>query len=452
MPSIKELKDSLKELGITKGLSKMTKSQLEDVLNKANKPHEINSKEDRKNLLRQITRKDLLKVISKIRIKNYSHLNHDDLIELIAESHWFNFHTKWKNTDAPQPSRPFGYKPTPKPKVEPIPKPKVEPKKKKPKVEPKKKKVEPEEKYEIPLPTHTDVEEYLRGEVLKSQGKPVAYTCSRPSFPFYLLNVLQRNNNDCHIKTAAHFRLRATKKTLDKLDQDELNDIASSYLRCKKRGKMLVLYLLVDGGGHANIIIFNYHRNEVERFEPHGSETRLKGVDSKKVDMSIKKRLVDEVNKKLPVNEKLLYIPATNVCPTGFKNYQHYEGKADDQKAFSNQLNVEISDPGGFCVAWSFFYADLRLKFPKIESSDLINRSFKVLSFEPERLRSFIRGQVAFLYDMIKEAVGSDEDIRRWFILNKKKSIRTEDDTWFYFGAFEKWNAFFEKKFLQFTS
>jgi hypothetical protein len=124
MPSIKEIKDELKELGITKGLSKMTKSQLEDVLNKANKPHEINSKEDRKNLLRQITRKDLLEVISKIRIKNYSHLNHNDLIELIAESHWFDFHTKWKKFQEVylHYSRPFGYKPTPKPKIKKEPK------------------------------------------------------------------------------------------------------------------------------------------------------------------------------------------------------------------------------------------------------------------------------------------------------------------------------------------
>jgi len=467
--TISELKIELAKYGITKGLSKLTKAQLEEALRRAISPHKIESDEDKKNLLRQITRKDLLKVISKIRITNYSHLKHDELIDLIVSKYWEDFHTRWTNVASNDinyalPYRPFGIKPTPgpkKPKVEPK-KPKVEPKKpkvepKKPKVEPKKPKVEPEEKKEmpVPLPTHTDIEKYLRGEVLKSQGMPVIYTAGRSTVPFYLLNVLQRNNNDCHIEKGGVFRLRATKKQIDKLDQDEINDIASSYLRCKRRGKMLVLYLSVNDR-HANIMIFNYHRNEVERFEPHGKRTGIRGVDSDRIDSSIKKRLVDEVNKKLPVNEKLSYIPATKVCPTGFGNYQHYEQDVPKSKVFSKQLNIEISDPNGFCIAWSFFYADLRLKFPKIESSDLIKESFKVLSSDPERLRTFIRGQVQFLYDMMKEAVGSDEDIRRWFTINKKskllKSKLTIDEHELYLDTFEKWNIFFEKKFRQFTS
>jgi len=49
----------------------------------------------------------------------------------------------------------------------------------------------------------------------------------------------------------------------------------------------------------------------------------------------------------------------------------------------------------------------------------------------------------------MKEAVKSDEDIRRWFTLNKKSL--TKDESKFYCDTLEKWNIFFEKKFREFT-
>ena len=97
MPSIKELKDELKRLGISKGLSKLTKPQLENLIKKANKPHTVNTLQDRKDLLSTVTKKDLLKVIKIIRITNYSHLKQDELIDLIASKYWSDFHTRWFN-------------------------------------------------------------------------------------------------------------------------------------------------------------------------------------------------------------------------------------------------------------------------------------------------------------------------------------------------------------------
>lgn len=115
MPSIKELKDELKRLGISKGLSKLTKPQLENLIKKANKPHTVNTLQDRKDLLSTISKGNLLKVIRIIRITNYSHLKHDELIDLIASKYWSDFHTRWFNQapDELLPNKPA--KPLPKP-------------------------------------------------------------------------------------------------------------------------------------------------------------------------------------------------------------------------------------------------------------------------------------------------------------------------------------------------
>jgi hypothetical protein len=122
MPTIKELKDELKNMGITKGLSRLTKAQLVEALRRAKAPLEIASDEDKKNLLRQIIKKDLLKVIRMIRIKNYSHLKHEDLVNLIVSKYWDNFQTRWLMRDdenIPLPYKPMGIRPEPRkrPKV-----------------------------------------------------------------------------------------------------------------------------------------------------------------------------------------------------------------------------------------------------------------------------------------------------------------------------------------------
>jgi hypothetical protein len=93
----KLLKDELRRLGITKGLSKLTNPQLENLIKKAKEPHKVTTLQERRALLSTISKKDLLKVIRIIRITNYSHLKHDDLIDLISSKYWSDFHTRWFN-------------------------------------------------------------------------------------------------------------------------------------------------------------------------------------------------------------------------------------------------------------------------------------------------------------------------------------------------------------------
>jgi hypothetical protein len=97
IPKKKLLKEELKRLGISKGLSKLTNPQLETLIKKAKEPHKVNTLQERRALLSTISKKDLLKVIRMIRISNYSHLRHDELIDLIATKYFSDFATRWLN-------------------------------------------------------------------------------------------------------------------------------------------------------------------------------------------------------------------------------------------------------------------------------------------------------------------------------------------------------------------
>lgn len=430
MPSIKDIKDELKKLGITKGYSKFTKSQLEVLLKKAKEPYSINTLQEKKDLLKTISKKDLLKVISLIRIRNYYHLKHDELVELIASKYWEDFHTRWfdiatKNKSLRLPYKPYGIKPKPKPKT------KVETEEKE------------EEKHNTILPelTKKDVEIFIRNQAKLSSSEPVMYSTVESFSSLMMMYLLEQTKNECAVpsRTGLYFTINAPGDRIQ-IDSDELEKIYKAYEKCKKKNKILVIPITIDTGKtlHANMLIINFHRNEVERFEPHGRQTIIQGVHSIKIDKSISSLLVDEINKKYKTNWK--YVPPSKLCPTlGFQAYEQYAKK---KRVYKN--NIWIQDPGGYCLAWSYFYALLRLKFPKIDGSELIKESFKVLKTDPERLRNFIRGQVKFVYDLVTKGMGKGFMENLLELLSEKKEL----------DALEKINEldnYLKKQYKKFT-
>ena len=102
MPTKKELIDKIKkEKLISKGLTKLSKKELEEFASKGMHSSDMLKKagnmvkSKRLKMLKLMTKKKLLKLISTIRIKNYSNLSHKELIEVIATKHWGDFHSKW---------------------------------------------------------------------------------------------------------------------------------------------------------------------------------------------------------------------------------------------------------------------------------------------------------------------------------------------------------------------
>jgi hypothetical protein len=164
-----------------------------------------------------------------------------------------------------------------------------------------------------------------------------------------------------------------------------------------------------NNSGHSNILIFNTIRGECERFEPHGSQTKVSLINSDRLNRSIKRFVKD-------LDLGLTYVPSDQVTES-LRGFQSYECKAP--KLTSIILGKEVTDPKGFCAVWSYFYADMRLKFPKIPAKELVKNIQNILGNDPDKLRSFIRGQAKFLSEEVADVA---------------KYIRTvqlsEEDSW----------------------
>ena len=221
--------------------------------------------------------------------------------------------------------------------------------------------------------------------------------------PFYLLHILKRNDSDCYLATTNKklVFLRSTGLRLSAKYKADLADlIKQAYPKCKSVKKVLIVPLMIRPANnysrgveaHENMIVFNTVRSEVERFEPHGAKTMMQYVDSDRLDRSIEK-FVGELGL------GLTYIPSTQVTESN-EGFQLLETRSENlsRKLPSGQ---QVKDPGGFCAPWSYFYADMRLKFPQLPAKELTKQIENILGRDPNKLRAFIRGQAKFMSEEV---------------------------------------------------
>ena len=268
-------------------------------------------------------------------------------------------------------------------------------------------------------PTQKDIKDLLRIYIHQSSDKPVVYRSSGYFHqPLMLLHILEMNHNDCHIKRSSDlakmdYQLFATKETrrypsadgyvyvkdpiLIPLAKKEI--ILAEYESCKRKGKMLVIPMTIRYGGglHSNMLIINFHRNELERFEPHGKKTG--GVDAG-ISYSI-----DIECFKLAKYMRLRYISSENIFSQAHlgKGFQAFDTAPLEEHIRDDYV---IKDPRGFCTAWSFFYADIRLKYPQYSAIVLTDQIYSGIGKNPGMLRKFIRGQMKFLEKEVNKING----------------------------------------------
>ena len=107
------------------------------------------------------------------------------------------------------------------------------------------------------------------------------------------------------------------------------------------------------------------------------------------------------------IDPSLKFLSQSNLLRKGPQFLE--ENQVQKQNYLSN-----ISDPEGFCGAWSLWYADLRLSNPSKEPRELIEIAIESITEDKKiKLRRFIRNYSVFL---VKE--------RQAFLKNKtEKSI-----------------------------
>lgn len=136
---------------------------------------------------------------------------------------------------------------------------------------------------------------------------------------------------------------------------------------CIENGSRFVILPFIFGNNddlHMNMLISDTNLKTVERFEPHGTNAYswLKS-DACDVDTVLTNLLHSG-----PLSD-YKYISPLEFCP--------WLGPQSAQERELDFLQVRKGKVSGFCVAWSFWYADLRLRYPDILPSDLIDRAIR---------------------------------------------------------------------------
>lgn len=121
----------------------------------------------------------------------------------------------------------------------------------------------------------------------------------------------------------------------------------------------LVSLVSEEGGFHANVLIYDKEKNEIERFDGLGAGTALAyGLDT--FDTLIKDMFKKEEGVHVPVGMR--YFTPKDYCPKKMKIFQ------------SRELNeLGFDDLTGNCAVWARAYIDMRLSNPHLTRRKLIN-------------------------------------------------------------------------------
>lgn len=153
---------------------------------------------------------------------------------------------------------------------------------------------------------------------------------------------------------------------------NNLNNLINSTRRDKKHDfAMVYLSLTVDKVGlHANILIYDFNRMTVERFDPYGNTVYFD-------------RKLDEVlEEELCWNTGLTYLKPSDYMPVaGFQTI------SDEL----NPLNQKSGDFGGFCLAWCTWFLEHRIKNQKVNQKELVKKIIKKLSMMNITFMEYIR-------------------------------------------------------------
>lgn len=187
----------------------------------------------------------------------------------------------------------------------------------------------------------------------------------------YFLNIGIKTNTKCEF---LNFEIVWIHKKLF-FSENFVSNFKKCLMDNKIRFIVVPLGIELKEGSHANYLIFDKKTYEIERFEPYGSNPPYK--------FNYNKHLLDNVLtfKFNEIDERIKYISPDQFLPKiGFQYFDIYESKTK-----------KIGDPGGFCALWSIWYTDMRLQYPEIERTSLVNKLLKEIKRKNISFRNLIR-------------------------------------------------------------
>ena len=123
-------------------------------------------------------------------------------------------------------------------------------------------------------------------------------------------------------------------------------------------------------GLHANIIIYDFNKMTIERFDPYGDTVYFD------------KQLDEILEEELTWNTGFKYLK-----PSDYMSVAGFQTISDEL----NPYNQKSGDIGGFCLAWCTWYLEHRIKNSKIDQKDLVKKLIKKISQMDISFMEYIR-------------------------------------------------------------
>ena len=189
---------------------------------------------------------------------------------------------------------------------------------------------------------------------------------------------------------------------------DILDEVISNFKsKIEKRFLIIPIGIELSQDSHANILIYDKDVNEIERFEPNGSNFPFK--------FNYNPNLLDKLLKdKFEVYFKKVkyYTPNDYLPKISFQILESYD----------YNKTKKIGDPGGFCAAWCTWYAYMRIKYDKLDRKKLTLKLIRKIKEEnisfKDLIRNFANKIVLIRDNSLNEF---DLDINKWLNGNYEK-------------------------------
>ena len=180
-----------------------------------------------------------------------------------------------------------------------------------------------------------------------------------------------------------------------------MDNFEKMFKNCIKNKRFIIIPIAIEhnNNSHANYLLYDHKKKEIERFEPHGSTTPP--------GLNYNPSLLDSILKKKMkfFDNSIKYISPSEYLP-----------KVGFQLIESNERNRKrIGDPGGFCALWSIWYIDMRITNIEIDRKKLVSHLIKKIkenniSFK-EIIRNYSYNIIQFRDKLLKL---SNLDINDW--------------------------------------
>lgn len=145
-------------------------------------------------------------------------------------------------------------------------------------------------------------------------------------------------------------------------DSADLADSADSADLTKRFIMLRITLVLDDSALHANIVIYDKKLNKLIRFEPYGD---WEFNDSYNLDEMLIKLFQDSLDLIDPDKKKSLKY----IRPRDFLD----KTKFQTTSMGDNYIEKNLGDPIGYCLAWCFWFLELKLNNPDQDENQLVN-------------------------------------------------------------------------------